>query len=273
MFAAAVRKRQNEWCTASDFCLQADGTALCASVFGKDAQKLQCFCAVQVPYEVPLETDNSRAWVLVYSRPISASDEPMHADDLMFPFQLPLYPTRPLVFVAFRAATNALHPPITLAWPCVQPVARYVLDHTAFLLCMEEWHKAVHAKHVRTLLSSSFDSFWELDDDSHLKSLGDKDCFLDEADEDTESILNATAKQECVSVTSKNNTTAISELQFESGDESSDDSDTEGNLSDDIFIADGGESEEEYEYPDDDDESENEAETSSDESADIADNT
>jgi hypothetical protein len=270
MLTAAVRKRQNEWCSTGDFCLQADGTASCPSVFGKDVTNLQCFCAVQVPYEVPLGTDNSRAWVLVYSKPISASDEPMHADDLMFPFQLPLYPCKPLVFVAFRAITNALHPPVTLAWPCVQPVARYTLDHSSFLLCMEEWDKAIHAKHEKTLLSSSFDSFWELDDESHSRSLGDKDCFLEDADDDAESIINA-AKQECVSVTSKNNATALSE-PHDSGDESSDGSDSEGNLSDDIFIADAGESEEEYEYPDED-ESENEADTSSDESVGVVDDT
>ena len=272
MSTAAVRRKPNDWCTINDFCLQSNGTAFCESVFGIGEHALQCYCAVQIPYEVPHEMDTTRAWILVYSEPISSVDEPMHADDLMFPFQLPLYPCKPLVFVALRATTNALHPPITLAWPCVQPVAWYTLNHTSFLLCMDEWHKAVQAKHIKTLLSASFDSFWELDEDCALNSLGEKDCFIEDVCEDTATIsATVAAKQECALVTSKTNCTVIS--ANESEEETSDDSDTEGNLSDDIFIADAGETEEEYEYPDEDEESDNDAETSSDDSAEIVDDT
>ncbi len=272
MFQVAVRQEQGAWCSATDFSLQKNGRASCPSVFGPGVSNLECFCAIQVPYEHPHVADTTRAWVLVYSSPVFPNDEPMHAEDLPFPFHLPLYPQKPLLFVAMRAVTGKTHLPFTLAWPCIQPTVRYALSHHLFLASMDEWQKATRTKPTRAFLSDSFDRFWVLEP-GHETTLP-ADAYLDEEPQEQFVMSNV---HDGASVTSKNNATEItrntevSELPTDSSDESGED-DTESSddsSTDDDFHANQAECDEEFEYPDvDDDESEQESTSSSDEGVD-----
>ena len=142
---------------------------ICPSVHGDKI--LECYCSAQVPYSASGDSsDQGVPWVAAFCPAVQEGvDKPKHAAELRVPFNLPLYPCRDIVFVAFLAVTtkdgsggaDTATPTMYLGAPphTVSVLEYCALNATAWRQSQAEWTQAI-AK--RPYLAENFDVQWKL---------------------------------------------------------------------------------------------------------------
>ncbi len=164
-------------------------TVISSSIVNANAV-LKCYCCCPLPYD-PSYTN----WVAVFTTPIDAGDCPMHAITLPFPLNLPLYPKRDLIIIAFKGSRVGkeappslyLHFPVQQVLEVTCPIS---LNVSAWLEAEVAWATSIKSLSTLSWLSYAFDGLWNLQTDKDVSQ--DMD-LLDGEDEGESDAVDLTA--------------------------------------------------------------------------------
>lgn len=125
-------------------------------------------------------TEDDTTWVAVFAVPEGDADKPNHVHSFPFPFQLPLYPRRPLFFVKYIEKTVVRAPFVLGPAPKAAAVIFQTLDLDEWALLRKTFADgAEDAKAVYEMLQAAFDSSWVPEHDSDDEFVADEEVETD----------------------------------------------------------------------------------------------
>jgi hypothetical protein len=133
----------------------------CAGIEDAGETELECYIAFRLVHSANAVVKGDDIWLAAFAPSInSAKHGPCHRGHLQFPFNMPLYPDTPLLFVTF-AATGSKRP-FFLGTPLGLTVHGFVpLTLEAWKKYGPIWESVAKRDLISELLSSAFDDQWD----------------------------------------------------------------------------------------------------------------